>query len=147
MNAFKLQRLSHNMSHSLIELGVGITRGLTIRYHHDTYVTLRYCCDFKYIAIFCYLSQFITFFPTSNFSQFQNMSPKRKLSTSVLSKKIHFSVCSSHFNFVATKWGCQADKLTNTYIIIGRYLASVYRYGISTENIAMLCCIDFFPKP
>ena len=56
-------------------LGVGITRGLTIQYHHDTYVTIRYYCDFEHIAIF-YVSQFITFFPTSNCSQFQIMSPK-----------------------------------------------------------------------
>ena len=95
----------------------------------------------QYSAIYC---NSLTSFQLQIFPNFKLCPQKETLSTSVLSKEIHFSVCSSHFNFIAAKWDRQADRLTNTYIIKDRYLASVYRYSIATKNITILCCIDFF---
>ena len=75
-------------------VGVGITRALTIRCHHDTYVTIKYYCDFKNIATFCDISQCITSFPTSIFfPNFKWCPQKETLSTSVLSKKKDTFLC------------------------------------------------------
>ena len=96
-----------------------------------------YCNILRYIAIDYLFSNF-KFFPILNYV------PKRKLCQHLFDD---FSVCSSYFNFIASNWDCQADKLTNTNVIKDRYLASVYWYSIATENIAILCWIDFFFPP
>ena len=49
------------------------------------------------------------------------------------------------FEIISLVYDHLSEGYSTVYIIKYRYLASVYRYNIATQSIAILCCIDYFP--
>lgn len=115
---------------NLVLTGVGIMR------HRNTILS-RYC-DMLSVAGWDIAIYFLTFspFPTAN----HHISISDFALASGLKRRLIFKSCTQKFELYF-------QQELRIYVMKYRYLVSLNSYNITTQNIVIFYCIDFFPHP